>query len=81
MAVKEAAGCLGGRLLAGCKTEVAAAPGAGLGVETWSLMGCWGLSIPSLKDSGMGLALGKEAGAMGLGVGGVQSRGEASWGT
>lgn len=44
-------------------------------------MGCWGLSIPSLKDSGMGLALGKEAGAMGLGVGGVQSRGEASWGT
>ena len=42
--------------------EVLVAPGAGLGVEIRSLMLCWGISIPSLKDSGMGLASGKEAG-------------------
>lgn len=73
--------------------EVLVAPGAGLGVEIRSLMPCWGISIPSLKDSGMGLASGKEAGILGdlqgpgrgwepsgfISVSGIFSRGHLCW--
>lgn len=49
--------------------EVVVAPGTEVGVDIRSLLWCWGISVSNLKDSGMGLASGKEAGAMGWGVG------------